>query len=263
MSKSLFISGEYEYESSLRAVRFLKTMGFIPREEVCMMDIGSNIGLISTGLLLANEVQKSVAIEPEPDNFRFLTKNVEQNGLSGRMRCLQVAVGDGEGTVTMELSPIDPGDHRVRTTPTPGAPELQDESSRPTIQVRTLTLRQVLELPEVRDFAPRPSFVWLDIQGFEGYAFEGGREFLSAGVPTVSEIMPYAFLRAGMGPERLESIVGGIWTDYWVERRGRVVRYPMSVFGRYLDELGYDGYYENVIFTKGGPSGGGPGVGRR
>jgi FkbM family methyltransferase len=259
IAKSLFISRQYEYDSSLRAIRFLKATGFIPPGDICMMDIGSNIGLISTGLLLANEIQRSVAIEPEPNNFRFLTKNVEQNGLSERMRCLQVAVGEKEGTVTMELSGCDPGDHRVRATSTAEAPELQGESSRPTIQVRALTLRQVLELPDIREFAPRPSLLWVDIQGFEGYAFNGGKELLSSGIPTVSEIMPYAILRAGMSLGEFESVVSGIWTDYWLERRERFVRYPMSVFGRYLDELGNDGYYENVIFTKGNP----PYAGRR
>ncbi len=249
---SLFCSRQYEYDSSLRAIRFLKSMGFVPRENLYMLDIGANIGLISTGLLLANEIQNAVAIEPEPKNFALLVKNVEQNGLSERVRCLQVAVGDRETTLTMELSSTNPGDHRIRSTPTEEAIERQNESSRRTVQVPSLPLMQILQLPEIRNAATAaPSLLWIDVQGYEGYVFAGGKAFLSLGIPTVSEIWPYGIRRAGMSLEHFASTVSSIWSDYWIERRNRFTRYPIAVFDRYLEELGTEGHLENVIFTKG------------
>ncbi len=246
----LFRERQYEYHSSLRALRFLKTTGFVPRENATMMDIGANIGIISIGLLLADEIHSAVAIEPEPANFDLLVRNVKQNGLSERMVCLQTAVGDTESTLTMELCPTNPGDHRIRLTPTGDATERLDESSRRTIQVRSLPLQQVLELPDVSDSAmAMPSLVWIDVQGYEGYVFAGAQDLLSSGIPTVSEIWPYGILRAGMSLEQFTSVVTGIWSDYWVERRERFIRYPISVFDRYLEELGTEGYFENVIFT--------------
>ena len=88
-----------------------------------MLDIGANIGLISTGLLLANAIEQAIAIEPEPENFRLLSQNVQQNDLAGRMCCLQMAVGDQPGSLTMEISPNNPGDHRIRRNPAAGAKE--------------------------------------------------------------------------------------------------------------------------------------------
>ncbi len=83
-------------------------------------------------------------------------------------------------------------------------------------------------------------------------SLRGGEDILSAGVPTFSEVWPYGIRRAGMSLEEFAATVRSIWTDYWVERRGKFVRYPISVFDRYLEELGTEGYHENVIFTSDG-----------
>jgi FkbM family methyltransferase len=252
IAAALFRWRQYEYAYSLEALRFLRGAGFLPREHVCMLDVGANIGVISTGLLLANEIESAVAIEPEPRNFELLLKNIEQNGLAARTRCLQMAVGESQATLTMELSPSNPGDHRIRVAPTADATERQNESSRRTVQVQSLTLKQVVELPEVRALARTPSLLWIDVQGYEGYVFSGGADVLGVGMPAVSEVWPYGIHRAGMSLQAFESVVRSIWSDYWVYRRNRFVRYPISAFGRFLDELGSDGYFENVIFTKGG-----------
>jgi FkbM family methyltransferase len=252
ISAQLFSKRQYEYDSSLRAIRFLKTAGFLPHQNLCMLDVGANIGIISIGLLLANEIDNAVTIEPEPKNFALLVKNVEQNGLSQTVRCLQMAVGDRPTTLMMELSSTNHGDHRIRSTPTAEANERDNESSRLTVQVKSLPLREIIELPEIRNAGTfTPSFLWIDVQGFEGYVFAGGKAFLSLGIPTVSEIWPYAIRRAGMSLEDFASIVKAIWSDYWIERRNKFTSYPISVFDRYLAELGTEEYFENVIFTKG------------
>jgi FkbM family methyltransferase len=250
IGKPLFRTRQYEYDSSLRSLHFLKTMKFIPHENVHMLDIGANIGIISIGLLLAKEIGSAIAIEPEPKNFDLLVKNVKQNGLSEKVACLQMAVGATESTLTMELSSVNPGDHRVRATPTKDASELQKESSRPIIHVPSLPLARVLEMPQMGHLAAvAPSLVWIDVQGYEGYVFEGARQLLGSGIPTISEVWPYGILRTGMSLDHFSSVVEDIWSDYWVERRNRFIRYPTTVFNRYLDELGSDGRFENVIFT--------------
>jgi FkbM family methyltransferase len=247
----LYRERQYEYDSSLRAICFLKEMGFVPQSNVCMLDVGANFGVISLGLILAGQIQRAIAIEPEPGNYCLLRRNVEQNGLSDQMLCLQLAVGDKASTLSMEISPNNRGDHRIRRTTAPGATERQNESSRQTIQVNSLPLKQILELPEIHNRAmSSPSLMWIDVQGYEGYVFKGGRSLLDGGLPTVSEIWPYGILRAGMALEESVDIVSSIWSDYWIERRQRFVRYPITVFDRYLDELGTNGYFENVIFTK-------------
>ena len=251
VSLLLYREREYEYGDSIRAIKFLKDAGFVPAHHVNMLDVGANIGMISIGLALANEVDGVVAIEPEPQNFRLLRKNVEQNRLTERILCLQMAVGDKASTLNMELSHDNTADHRIREVPTPGAPENARESLRQIIQVKSLPLTAVQGLPEVRAFGRfPPAVMWIDVQGYEGYVFQGGKSLLETGLPSVAEIWPYGILRAGMPLEDFVKIVSSIWTDYWVDRRDRFTRYPITVFDRYLEELGNDGYFENVIFTR-------------
>ena len=254
IAAQLFVHRQYEYDSSLRAVRFLKTMGLIPCDNVCMLDVGANIGLISTGLLLAGEVQRTIAIEPEPGNFRLLVRNMAQNGLAARACCLQLAVGDRAGTLAMELAPTNPGDHRIRAIPARQATERQAESSRPTIPVAALPLGDILARPEVVQAGGAPSFLWIDVQGYEGHVFAGGRDVLRK-MPAVSEIWPYGILRAGTSLEAFAATVADIWSDFWVERQQQFARRPVSDFGRFLEEIGTGGRYENVIFTKGNVEG--------
>jgi FkbM family methyltransferase len=254
---SLWREGQYEFDFSIRAIRFLKSLGFVPPGDANMLDVGANIGVISIGLLLAGEVKLALAIEPEPSNFRLLRRNVEQNGLSQRMLCFPLAVGEKVSTLTMELSPDNLGDCRIREVPTSDASELERESVRRIIQVECVPLPNILGLPEVRALgACSPSFVWIDVQGYETCVFRGGMSIFEKGLPTVSEIWPYGIRRAGVSLQDFIKTVSSIWTDYWVERRGRFTRYPISVLDRYIDELGTMGYYENVIFTRGQPDGG-------
>jgi hypothetical protein len=85
------------------------------------------------------------------------------------------------------------------------------------------------------------------VQGYEGYVFRGASAFLSKGVPTVTEIWPEGIRSAGMSLEAFTDIVKSKWSDYWVLRGERFIRYPIAMFDRYLEEIAFeDG---NVIFT--------------
>jgi FkbM family methyltransferase len=250
ITRSMFHYKQFEYDSSCKAIDFLKRMNFIPDDDILLLDIGANIGMIGIGLLLSDKVSRVIAIEPEPKNFDHLTRNVEQNRLTSQMICLPLAIGDTETTLTMELSPDNLGDHRVRSTQITATGEKYNESQRQTIQVKSVPLPDILDLDEVKNtLMNKPSMVWIDVQGYEGYVFKGAQDFLSTGIPTVSEIWPYGILRSGMNLEQFATLVQSIWSDYWVERRGRFIRYPIAVFDRYLDEIGSENHHENVIFT--------------
>ena len=250
ITPNMFFHKHYEYDSSCKAIDFLKSKKFIPDDDVLLLDIGANIGMIGIGLLLSNKISRVIAIEPEPLNFELLVKNVAQNQLSSKVICLPMAVGDSETTLTMELSPENLGDHRVRSTPIMDSDERYNESQRQTVEVQSLPLPKILVLPEVRDkLMNKSSMIWIDVQGYEGYVFRGAQDYLRTGIPTVSEIWPYGIRRSGMSLEEFSDLVKSIWSDYWIERRGRFIRYPISVFDHYLDEIGTDTYYENVIFT--------------
>jgi len=215
-----------------------------------VLDIGANNGVISIGMLVAGELEKAIAIEPEPRNFSNLKHNVELNHLENAITCLNYAVSDSKTNLQFELSESNYGDHRVRKSfSETGLKELYEESKRQIINVEANSLDNILaELDET--LTKDISVVWIDVQGYEGYIFLGSTKLLLSGIPVVTEIWPYGITRAGMSQETFCGIVGNIWSAYWVKRRGKFVKYPIDVFYTYFDELGYDGDFDNVIFTK-------------
>jgi FkbM family methyltransferase len=250
---SLFTVGQFEYDFSLKVFDFLRTNKFIREDNVLLYDVGANIGIISVGLLRAKQVEYAIAIEPEPLNFRLLSDNVKLNDLQESMMCFNYAVGEKDGVLEMELSNDNPGDHRIRTMDVLIDDEKYGESTRQKVAVRSIQMDNLINEPNIgsRIKLGVNAVLWIDVQGYEGYVFKGGRNLLSSGIPVVSEIWPYGILRSGMKLEEFIDIVSAIWSDYWVLRGERFIRYPISMFDRYIDELGVGHGYGNVIFTKG------------
>ena len=249
--RSLYCEGQYELSIMSKTMAFLRSMQKCPQKgEGTIVDIGANIGVTSIGMLHTGELEKAIAIEPESQNFALLQRNVKQNGLEGKVICLPYAVSHQKGDTLFELSDSNFGDHRVRTNSyVVDSTELYHESVRRVITVQADQLDNLLaELPEpvTHDIA----IIWVDVQGYEGYVFMGAKKLLSKGAPVMSEIWPYGIRRAGMTQEQFCDIARSIWTNYWVLRRGKFVRYPVHTLDIFFNELGYDGDYGNIIFTK-------------
>ena len=98
------------------------------------------------------------------------------------------------------------------------------------------------------EFAEEICLLWVDIQGYEGFMFQGAENTLSRGIPVVSEIWPYGIAKAGMTSDEFCGIARRFWSAYAVWRDEEFVEYPIEMFGRFLDELGYEGKFDNVIF---------------
>lgn len=250
IGKSLYCCREYELDLTLKVAAFLRDIRKTPLNgKGTVLDIGANIGVICVGMIEQGLVDKAIAIEPDPHNFALLEHNVRQNGLEDRVICLRRAVSDASHVVAFELSDNDYGDHRVRSTScATDSSGLFGESQRPTIEVEADCLDHLIgKAPQ--PFAENIALIWVDVQGHEGYVFRGGTGIFSRGIPVVAEIWPYGIARSGMSRQEFCAIAERIWSDYWVLRRGKFVRYPISVLGALFDELGDAGDFDNVIFT--------------
>jgi FkbM family methyltransferase len=192
---------------------------------------------------------KAIAIEPDPGNFELLTRNVKQNGLQDSVLCVASAVSDRKGTVSFELSNGNFGDHRVRMHGRVCAGDLNDESSRKVIDVVSESLDGILDSVPAK-YSDDIALIWIDVQGHEGYVFLGGKNIFSKDISVVTEIWPYGIQRSGMTRDQFCGIVQNIWSGYWVMRRGRFVRYPISMIGTFFDELNAGSSFDNCIFTK-------------
>jgi len=251
LSRSLYCHGQWELDLMSDTLAFLRSIQRCPpKGEGTIVDIGANNGVITIGALHTGELERAIAVEPDPQNFSLLLRNVDQNGLRDRVVCLPYAVSDQKGELLFELSHTNLGDHRVRTTPDLAnqGPELDHESERRVIVVkadRLDTLLSTLPATMTRGI----SVIWVDVQGYEGHVFMGARDLLSKGIPVNCEIWPYGIRRVGMSQEQFCGIARSLWSYYCVMRRGKFVRYPMDMLDILFDELGYD--YDsaaNVIF---------------
>ena len=247
ISRELFLRGHFELDLITEAMELLRKLSGRPKGKGTVIDIGANNGVISIGMLYTGQLDRAVALEPEPTNYARLCENVTLNQMDGSILRLNLALSDRKTSLTFELSESNYGDHRVRTA-SATTREIFNEGKRPVITVPADTFDSLFtELPA--EYTNEIAVVWIDVQGYEGYVFAGAREFLARGIPVVSEIWPYGIARAGMSMDDFNTLVTGIWPHFWMKRRGRFVRYPMLAFRAFLDELGPDGDYDNVIFT--------------
>jgi FkbM family methyltransferase len=222
-----------------------------PKGKGTVLDIGANNGVISIGMLTTQEVDKAIAIEPDPRNFSLLQRNIRLNHLEKKIVCLNYAASDGKSELDLELSENNYGDHRVRRgSPDLKVRELFSESQRRVIRVHADRLDNLIR-PLPTDFKEEIAVIWIDVQGYEGFVFMGAkRGILSQDIPVVTELWPYGIQRAGMSQKSFCKIAGEIWSSYFIMENGDFVKYPMDKLGGLFEKLGCDGDFTNVIFAK-------------
>ena len=203
-----------KFESAARIFREYRGSGAID----ILLDVGANIGTISIPAVKRGLVERAIAIEPEKNNFRLLRCNLLLNDIEDRVVAIQTAAGDRHSEVTMEISPTNSGDNRIRVS---GAKGLYGEDRRPTTAVRLAPLDDVIETSQLALTAR--SVVWIDIQGYEIFALKGLKKQLSGLPVLVIEFWPYGIMRAGSHLEDLLQEVAG-YSGFFDLRYPRVRR---------------------------------------
>jgi FkbM family methyltransferase len=250
ISRSLFLYKKYHLDHIEKTIAFLQQENGYKNEEGTILDIGANNGVISIGMLSNGYMSRSIAIEPDPTNYSILLDNAKLNNLDDSMICLNVAASDSKSSLDFELSADNYGDHRIRNDQDISDQlELYQETERQIISVPADTIDNILEGLDGK-FKENIALIWIDIQGHEGFAFEGAKKLFSKDIHVVSEIWPYGILRSGKSLEDFFAIVRSMWPNFWVWRKNKFVKYPIEYFSYFLDELGTDGDFDDVIFSK-------------
>jgi FkbM family methyltransferase len=169
-----------------------------------VLNVGANIGTVAISLLVRHGVERVAAVEPDAENVRLLRANLALNGVQDRVEILQIALSDTDGTLLLERSESNCGDHRIRVTE-PSGPDLSGEGQRATVEVVGRRLDSLAEANEID--LDSIDLVWMDAQGHEGHILAGAERLAAAGVPIVTEYWPYGLRRAG-GLERFHAFVG-------------------------------------------------------
>jgi FkbM family methyltransferase len=161
------------------------------------VDVGANVGL-TTIPVAQNPSVRCLAIEPEPVNFANLSANVGQNCPHGNVDLRRLAVYSKRGTLKLELSPVNLGDHRLHLSEAAGR---MREETRPTTEIEALPLDEIV--PE----GEGPLAVKIDVQGAEPFVFEGGRRTLGAADLIILEWAPYLMARLGGNIEAVTDLL--------------------------------------------------------
>ena len=205
ISKALYLHSSFEYEVINRAVELLVKHEILqPKNEGLLLDIGANIGTVCVSLLRDNVFSGALAFEPHPGNFELLQKNIDQNGLTERVRAFPMGLSSQSGELVFELSPDNSGDHRIRMDDEVQS-VLFDEAERQISRVPVSTLDELVtdagvDISDIR-------LIWMDVQGHEWHVLAGAQSVLHYGVPTAMEFWPYGLNRAGVTREMFMDFV--------------------------------------------------------
>lgn len=148
----------YTYLYDFREMFFL--LHYMREGEDVFVDVGANVG-VYTVLAAGGAKVRSVAVEPVPETFRRLERNVAFNGLNDLTELHNVGAGDRKGHLNFTTN-LDAVNHVVRET---GA------ANTPSMSIPVMTLDDLLANTDV-------TCLKIDVEGFEANVVNGASSVL-------------------------------------------------------------------------------------
>lgn len=129
------------------------------REDDLFLDLGANVGSYT---VLASRVcgSKSVSVEPDPGNVVCLRRNIEANGIGGRVEVVETALGAASGMARFSV----------------GLDTTNRVMSDLSIASREVTLTPLDAIVGNR----KPTMIKMDVEGYEAEVMKGARKTLKA-----------------------------------------------------------------------------------
>ena len=139
-------------------------------------DVGSFHGLLA--LFFASRAKQVVCFEPNTQNNKRLTENLELNGVKN-VQVRKVGVGSRTEVLKMVVDPLMPGGSSVDAKMQDQM--LQSGAGTITEEIPIVTLDE--EIPRAQ--LPAPDFIKIDIEGWELEALRGARHTLESKKPAL------------------------------------------------------------------------------
>lgn len=169
------------------------------------LDLGANIGMTTIPVARLGHVA-CTAIEPSPEMFAYLSRNVARNQVAGQVTLHQAAVAGEPGPVTLELGEGNKGDNRIRSAD-PAGPDLYGEAARGTVVVPGRPLADMVDTAALRG----RFVIKMDIQGAEPFAFATGRAVFERADVLLAEYWPYGIERLGGDIAAYHDMLAGLF----------------------------------------------------
>ncbi len=220
VGKQLFVEGHYQGEEVAALVRWLGG------RKGTVLDVGANVG--TTSIPFAQAGYQVIAVEPVPEVFSMLRDNVERNGLSDRVTCVQRAITAIDGSVDMWAG-VGSGHGEVAVE---GVTPYSGQFGGGLVRVPSGPMSSLVEDPS--DVV----LVWADVQGCETDVIETGETLWKAGVPIFLEVAPHLLDLHG-GTDHFTKVVESHFGSYITRHdlKSAPREQPIGQFGRYVSSL--------------------------
>ena len=140
-----------------------------------LLDIGTNIGLISLGIIQKNQKVRIFGFEPSPIPFKTFSTTIFANQLEGRISLSPVALSDKTGFVHFST-------HGGRDSSGDGIMDTKRSgNTAENIEVKTITLDQWWN----EEKNPPITHMKIDVEGAELLVLKGGASFLKECRPKI------------------------------------------------------------------------------
>jgi FkbM family methyltransferase len=144
-------------------------------EEGTILDIGANIGVMSTMLSRARPRASVISFEPIPENIRVF-KRVQKHYKLSNVTLHEVALSDQGGHIQMVMPVID-------NVPMHGLSKVVEEKDHGiTYEVRLCRLD---DIPELNEPGLQIKAIKIDVENHEHLVFQGGRKLLAKHLPLI------------------------------------------------------------------------------
>ncbi len=183
--RAIYKKGLYEERLSNYFVKMLDL-----KEGDIAFDVGANLGWYSNLLATQFEGIEIHSFEPDPQNYELLQHNLKVNQADG---VITNQLGIGEHTETKQL-------HLYKKSNI-GRHSMLEINEGPTIDVETVSFDDYMDAKGL-DYS-RVSFLKIDIEGFEYFAFLGGKKFLEHVPIIMAEFSPGYMREGGVEPAGL------------------------------------------------------------
>jgi len=172
----------------------------IIKEGDVVVDVGANIGYFT--LLAARLVGpkgKVFSFEPEPLNFRYLTKNIELNNYS-QVFAYQMAVSNKNGKTKLYLCDYDSGHHTINKYEGVKAYSRGRPTRKHSVEIETVVLDDFL-----KEKTNHIDVVKIDVEGAELLVIKGMEEILkkNRNIKILLEFFPLLLRKMESSPEEL------------------------------------------------------------
>jgi len=133
-------------------------------------DIGANIGL--TAILFSSLAKKTFAFEPSPSTYRFLSKNLALNKINN-VETINCGLGEEKQTLSITFAKTNRSGGFVSNK----------------FRIETGHVTEEIQIDFIDNFflgkKELPTFIKIDVEGFELDVIKGGLKFLQANQPIV------------------------------------------------------------------------------